>query len=116
MTTCTYQGLQYANHLRPKRLNQVNVNYIINKVCERYGISTFEIASKSRKADLVEARTFAVNMIKETTDLTLVRIGRTFNRDHSTIIYLIQVHADLIAFDKRYKNKYNRLVEDIFNR
>lgn len=64
----------------------INMDQIISFVCQAYGIPFDDLRSKSRKKDRVIARNTAFYLARKHTELSLVDIGRRFNRKHSTVI------------------------------
>lgn len=64
----------------------IDLDKIISFVCQAYGFGLDELRSKSRKKDRVIARNTAFYLARKHTDLSLVDIGRRFNRKHSTVI------------------------------
>ncbi len=64
----------------------MDLDKIISFVCQAYGFGFDELRSKSRKRDRVVARNTAFYLARKHTDLSLVDIGRRFNRKHSTVI------------------------------
>ena len=64
----------------------IDLDKIISFVCQAYGFGFEDLCSKSRKRDRVVARNTAFYLARKHTDLSLVDIGRRFNRKHSTVI------------------------------
>lgn len=64
----------------------IDLDKIISFVCQAYGFGFDDLRSKSRKRDRVIARNTAFYLARKHTDLSLVDIGRRFNRKHSTVI------------------------------
>jgi chromosomal replication initiator protein len=64
----------------------IDLDKIISFVCQAYGFGFDDLRSKSRKRDRVVARNTAFYLARKHTDLSLVDIGRRFNRKHSTVI------------------------------
>jgi chromosomal replication initiator protein len=64
----------------------LDLDKIISFVCQAYGFGFDELRSKSRKRDRVVARNTAFYLARKHTELSLVDIGRRFNRKHSTVI------------------------------
>mgnify|MGYP001766392667 CR=1 FL=1 len=64
----------------------LDLDKIISFVCQAYGLGLDELRSKSRKKERVVARNTAYYLARKHTDLSLVDIGRRFNRKHSTVI------------------------------
>ena len=59
---------------------------IVDYICDVYGITDEQLASKSRKRQLVMARNTAFFLARKHTDMSLADIGRRFNRRHSTVV------------------------------
>lgn len=66
--------------------NCVNLDSIIRKICQGYALTPDNLASKSRKQDLVLARNMIFYLARRHTDLSLQDIGQKFNRQHSTVL------------------------------
>ncbi len=64
----------------------IDLDKIISFICQAYGFGFDDLRSKSRKRDRVLARNTAFYLARKHTDLSLVDIGRRFNRKHSTVI------------------------------
>lgn len=63
---------------------------IIEVICHYYELPYKAIVGKERYPRLVIVRHIAMHFIKEKTDLSLVDIGKIFDRDHTTIIYSLR--------------------------
>jgi chromosomal replication initiation ATPase DnaA len=64
---------------------------IIVEVAERFGFTHAEIVGKRRNRALVEARFACVRAVAdERPDLSIVQIGKVFDRDHSTLCYCLK--------------------------
>ena len=75
---------------------------ITDTVCKHYGVTMPDVFSPSRVRTVTNARFVAMVLVREHTDLSTIRIGKLFNRDHSAIIHAsktiedrLQVEADL---------------------
>lgn len=64
----------------------IDLDRIISFICQAYGFGLDELRSKSRKKDRVMARNTAYYLARKHTEMSLVDIGRRFNRKHSTVI------------------------------
>lgn len=64
----------------------LDVDAIIRKVCEGFGLSPEQLASRSRKQNLVVARNTIFYLARKHTDLSLQDIGDKFSRRHSTVL------------------------------
>lgn len=70
---------------------------IILDVCEALDLDFLKVASKSRLTENVMARCLSMYLIKQKTRLSLKSIGSFYsNRDHSTVIYNLDLFKELI--------------------
>lgn len=72
---------QYA-HVDPS----LDMDTIIQLVCESYGLNLRQISSRSRRQECVIARNTIYYLTRKHTDLSLQDIGDKFNRRHSSVI------------------------------
>lgn len=63
-----------------------DLDSIIRKVCEAFGLAPTQLETKSRKSDLVTARNTIFYLARRHTDLSLAHIGEHFGRRHSTVL------------------------------
>lgn len=64
-----------------------NAKAIINDVATAYGYGFADIVGASRSRDIIKVRHAAMRMVVDARpDLSLVAIGKVFNRDHTTIL------------------------------
>jgi chromosomal replication initiation ATPase DnaA len=63
---------------------------ILCAVSTVYGIEIMHLTGRSRKARLVTARKHASYLMRQRTGMSLPRIGRLMNRDHTTILYEVR--------------------------
>lgn len=59
---------------------------ILRHVCRYFDMTQEQLASKSRKRDIVMARNTAFYLSRKYTDMPLKQIGAQFNRRHSTVL------------------------------
>lgn len=60
------------------------------------------LKTKSRLIEAVHPRQIAIYFLRELTPLSVVTIGRVFNRDHTTILWSIQVVKNRIETETVY--------------
>ena len=70
-----------------KRIDENIVNYILTIIQIYSDLKYDYYFKKSRKVELVKARHLAMYFAKEYTEISLKKLGRKFNKDHSTIIH-----------------------------
>lgn len=74
---------------------------ILLRSAERYGVKPLEVLGASRRKDLVSARQTAIYLARELTDLSLPHLGRFFGgRDHTTILHAHRKIAERAAADR----------------
>lgn len=88
----------------------ITVERIMNEVSHTLGVSPKDICSKSRVANISQARKVVVYVIRQITDIPMKQIGEELGgRDHSTIVYCYQQAEDQYKSDSSFRS----LVEDI---
>lgn len=73
------------NYTMPEQ-SPVGIDKIIDYICRNFELTMDELASKSRKRQVVLARNSAFFLARKHTDLSLKQIGSRFNRRHSTVL------------------------------
>ena len=97
-----------------KPMPLVTMDDIIQDTCDILGVNDLALVGKTRIREVVEARQIAIYMAKKYLPKTaLKRIGKRFNRDHSTVIYAISQYRDLTTTDNQYRNKANLVMQHL---
>lgn len=95
----------------------VTVDKIIEEVGRTYGVSSDEILSQLRKAEISSARQIAMYIVREITQLSMVEVGKTFGgRDHSTVVYAIKQVEKNIKNDPHMKATIDDIIKNIRDR
>lgn len=66
--------------------SELSLEAVVDLVCRSFQLSPSQLASRSRRQDLVVARNTAFYLLRKHTDMTLEEIGERFNRRHSTVL------------------------------
>lgn len=68
----------------------ISMKSIVSIISKNYQVSTNDILSKSRKAEITLPRHISIYFSKKLLDASLIDIGKYFKRDHSTILSSIK--------------------------
>ena len=71
---------------RPRTIEQIGA-----RVAAAYGLRADDLGSRSRRRQVVRPRQFAMYLCRRYTDASLKDIGRAFNRDHTSVMYAVDV-------------------------
>ena len=85
-------------------VKELSVEYIINVVCGYFNISTEQLALKTRKHQVVEARQIAMYLSKKYSNSSLASIGQQCGKkDHATVHHACKTVGDRLETDKQFK-------------
>ncbi len=65
---------------------EVTIDKIFAAVVKKYNVPREEITGKKRAKEVMTPRHISIYLIREITELSLPRIGKIFDRDHSTML------------------------------
>jgi hypothetical protein len=84
-------------------------------VAARCGVTETEITSKSRKAEIVEARQLLSTMLKFGLKITASNVGIIVgNFDHATVLHSIKEVSTRYNVYPAYRKSVNKMVEHLF--
>ncbi|MBQ6119962.1 MAG: chromosomal replication initiator protein DnaA [Clostridia bacterium] len=90
----------------------VTVEKIIDGVSNTFGITSSDIKSDKRQAEITQARQAAMYIIKELTDLTLKDIGGYFGKNHATVVHSVRQCREKMEESASYKSTVNNIIRD----
>lgn len=99
------------NFLKNIKVSVLNydVSHVIQGI-ERYKkVSEVDLKSRCRKREYCDARHMYCNILRNKMDYSLINIGRTLGRDHTTVINSINNHNGLYETDQKYKDTYDKI-------
>lgn len=96
-----------------KESKVIDIAYIQSKVADYYGINVGDLSSKNRSQKIVFPRHVAMYIARQMTDLSLIKIAESFNKDHSTVIHAIEKISALSEEDETIKDEVNSIIEKI---
>lgn len=82
--------------VKEEELN-VSINEVLEKMVTLYGISMDDLMSRSRRSDIAVARQIAMYTLRTSLGLSYPRIGKVFERDHTTAIHACNKVAKMFA-------------------
>ncbi|MBQ8184061.1 MAG: chromosomal replication initiator protein DnaA [Clostridia bacterium] len=93
---------------------EVTINNIIDKVATSFGVSPEDIRSEKKKAEISNARQFAMYIMREVTNLTYEEIGAQFGgKKHSTVIYSIEASESKMEDNPQLKTTVYDIMKSI---
>lgn len=105
-----YVGMTNKNYI-------IDIDLIIDSVCEFFKITRAEICGKKRNKEIVEPRMICIYLITELLNLPLQTIGEAMGgRDHTTVIHARDKIAEQIKTVKRIKDYVKDIEDLIFKR
>ena len=85
----TVQFAREVTQLMMDHLPKIDVDYIQNVVCSSFQVSMDELRSPCRRKELALARKIAMYLCRQYTTESLVSIGKSFRRSHSSVLYAV---------------------------
>lgn len=74
------------------------------------GIKRRHILGRRRFRRYADARQMAMQLVRQSTKLTVTSIGRLFDRDHSTVIHASNSVKNLMGISDNYRDEFNEIV------
>jgi len=96
--------------MHPDRLFS-NTTEIKDAVAEAFGVSVGALVSDRRSMDLAKPRFAAYAIYRDHTKFSLPRIGRIFNRHHTTVMHGLKRVEELLAEDGFFEQCYRRSLD-----
>ncbi|WP_300409291.1 chromosomal replication initiator protein DnaA [Lagierella sp.] len=91
----------------------ITLDSIQEVVCEKYNLDMKDMSSKTRAKQIAYPRQIAMYLCRQLTDLSLIKIADSFNRDHSTIMHGVDKITKDIDEDLDFAEEINSLIQII---
>lgn len=86
-------------------------NHLIYAICKYYQVSITDLTSRSREGKIRDARNLAFYVLHKKLKITSLAVGKTFNRNHATVLSGCKRTANWMEYDK----EYSQLVSTLLN-
>jgi len=93
-----------------------NPELIQNTVCHYYQVSLDDLRSRSRRKNVVLTRNVGMYLCRQLTDLSLEAIGKAFSRNHSTVLYSVNLIENRTRRDSKLRGQLDFLTDQIKHR
>ena len=91
-----------------ERQEELQVDDIINCVCDFYKVSKADVLGKKKNKEFVEPRQICMYLVTEMMNLPLVTVGQKIgNRDYSTVIYARDKIAETVKMGGKLATEIN---------
>lgn len=101
---------QIASELPVIRDDQEQILNLVDQISCHYNVSRNDLFSHSRQKDIVWVRHFAILVLREKKGLSLLKLAKLFNRDHSSIIHALEKMRKLVSTNIQLKQEIDRWV------
>ncbi|WP_100065408.1 chromosomal replication initiator protein DnaA [Miniphocaeibacter massiliensis] len=98
------------NEMRP-----ITLDLIKEIIANSYDLTVEDLCSKNRSKQIAYPRQIAMYLSRQLTDLSLLKIAESFNRDHSTIMHGVEKINNDLKNDDNFKIEIDNIVKIIKN-
>ncbi len=88
----------------------ITIDQIMSEVTSYYDLEKNDLTSKSRQSSITLPRQIAMYLARNLTNLSLVSIGQSFDRDHTTVMHAIDKIESKLKNDDDLQDEINGLV------
>lgn len=102
-----------ALKLEREREVEITLEDIIQRVSAYYNLEANDLTSKSRVQTIAFPRQIAMYLSRNMTNLSLVAIGRSFLRDHTTVMHAVDRVQERLKEDEKLQNEVNEIQDQL---
>ena len=88
----------------------VTVDKVLSAASKKFSVSIEELKSRKRTREIVFARQVTIYTIRKITDMSLIAIGKIFDRDHSTVLSSIDAIEKELETNHELKSKIQEMI------
>lgn len=103
------EAMEILRDVIDKREKNLTPEMIKKYVCKLYQVSIEDLNSQKRLKSIAEARQIAMYLIRELTDISIIKVGESFFRHHSTVIHAVEKIEKLIEEDEDFGREIRRM-------
>lgn len=81
------------------------IKELVTYVESAFELKAGETSKKSKKREVCDARAIAFKVLRDA-GMSLTEIGKTFNRDHTTVLSSLQMIESIMAVTPKYQRLY----------
>ena len=93
----------------------ITIERIIEEVSRTYNVGKDEILSKSKVAEIAFARQVAIYVAWKVLNLSYSEIGKSFGKNHTTVLYTINKMREIMATDTYHKGLIRDIILNLQN-
>ena len=80
-----------SRSILPRPNPKIMMNSIVKSVCETWEIDPQKVFGASRRQPTAFARQLCMSLMYQLTNMSLIDIGKHFNRHHATVLHAIKI-------------------------
>jgi len=96
--------------INPKFAKVQKVEYVVERVCNHYGVTLDQVKSKDRGRNIVNTRQVISYILHRILGYTSIFVGSVVNRHHTSILHSCRKVSDFMTFDKDFEIQVSNLV------
>ena len=98
---CKREMNQSSSHSMTEEV--ITLRMVMQAMFETYGVTQRQLRNRRRNSGSVESRAMFCKLASEFTNCSLTKIGQYIDRDHTTVLYLVNTKALSSAYQALYK-------------
>lgn len=108
------RGLEIAKtvlNIKDKERKKITMDEILFVIEDEYNVTREELESRGRQNSITTPRQISMYLARKLTDLSLVKIGDVFSRDHTTVMHSIDKIENMMNEDSIFKIEIEKLID-----